>query len=511
MTRWVWLNAIVWLGVGLIGLTRIPFPFDGDQALFTVGAQQMSQGAVLYRDFWDLKQPGIYNFYEIAGRLFGFNEVGIHALEWLYMMALAIVLRLTLRRYTTPLGITFLPLLTIGVYYAACRSWHLTQVEGLVSFPLFLCLWFACCGAKSSRRSPLLFFLSGVMAGWVLLFKLVLLPVPLAFWLVTVPWRRSDLSVVLKAALPILSGVLLFILPTVIYLNHVGSLDLAYTTFFEVPQRILTEVPDGVIETEIGTSWRRLGNGLVWFMPWVSPLIALACFGLYFSPQSYRDRLTLMVLLWIIVGLFVIWLQRTSLWAYHYALVFVPCGILATKGLEICWEKLKGVDYSSLKAPAKHLILWLTTAFLLLPGFIPTVKDMLLLAIGNLGIPEAERFEYQKEVNPLYGALHAEADVLSQPGNLPGAIYVFGNPLIYFFSGRTQAIAINGWSLEYLLPEQWQQMVEQFTKALPPYIYVDQTREGIIAQQGKSVHQFMQERYRLHHQDAMGTWYVVNQ
>ena len=86
------------LGVILVlGAVHLPYPFGGDQALFTIGARELDRGAVLYRDFWDFKQPAIFWFYWLAGRLFGFDEVGVHALELVYFLLLAAVLLLTLR------------------------------------------------------------------------------------------------------------------------------------------------------------------------------------------------------------------------------------------------------------------------------------------------------------------------------------------------------------------------------------------------------------------------------
>ena len=128
----------------LIGLIHLPCPFGGDQALFTIGALKISNGAILYRDFWDLKQPGFYGFYVLAGSLFGFDEVGIHTFELLYMTFFRLVLMKTLRGYyTNPSMAGLVPLLTVGIYYGVSGQWHLTQLEALVGFPMFLSLWFA--------------------------------------------------------------------------------------------------------------------------------------------------------------------------------------------------------------------------------------------------------------------------------------------------------------------------------------------------------------------------------
>jgi hypothetical protein len=117
-------------------------PFHGDQALFLYGAQVLSHGGVLYRDFWDNKQPGIYLFYLAGGELFGFNALGIHTFELIYLLAfgacqIAMLRRLLQHRWLAAVA----PVATIGVYYAYTTGWHQTQLEILVTFPLFLSIW----------------------------------------------------------------------------------------------------------------------------------------------------------------------------------------------------------------------------------------------------------------------------------------------------------------------------------------------------------------------------------
>ena len=62
--------VVAGLGCGLLlGVASLARPFAGDQALFVVGGRQLLHGARMYGDFWDIKQPAIYSFYGMAGRV----------------------------------------------------------------------------------------------------------------------------------------------------------------------------------------------------------------------------------------------------------------------------------------------------------------------------------------------------------------------------------------------------------------------------------------------------------
>jgi hypothetical protein len=85
-----WLTALALTLVAVAGGLCLALPFWGDQALFTIYARELSRGAVLYRDVFDVKQPGIFVFYAIGGSLFGFTEVGIHLFELIYWLAFSV-------------------------------------------------------------------------------------------------------------------------------------------------------------------------------------------------------------------------------------------------------------------------------------------------------------------------------------------------------------------------------------------------------------------------------------
>ena len=135
-----WFAALLSIGgVTALGLLHLPYPFHGDQSLFLLMAEQLDRGAVLYRDTWDGKQPGIFIFYLAARRTFGFKEIGVHSFELTSWLVFAITILFALNgRIRTPLALGLAPVLIVGTYYLGSRPSHLTQIEILVGFPLFL-------------------------------------------------------------------------------------------------------------------------------------------------------------------------------------------------------------------------------------------------------------------------------------------------------------------------------------------------------------------------------------
>ncbi len=137
------LSILVLIIIVILGVLSLRDGFSGDQALFLIYSKAINNGAVLYRDVWDIKQPGIFVFYLIGGKIFGFNEVGIHLFELIYWLGLSLIMIFGLKSYfQNSLFAVLTPLFTIGIYYSVSGGLHWTQAEALVCFPLFMSLYF---------------------------------------------------------------------------------------------------------------------------------------------------------------------------------------------------------------------------------------------------------------------------------------------------------------------------------------------------------------------------------
>ncbi|WP_373524654.1 hypothetical protein [Nostoc sp.] len=493
------IDFLVLIVIVVIGLIHLPFPFDGDQAFFRLGALEMQQGKILYRDFWDIKQPGIFYFYFLAGTLFGFNEIGIHVFELIYMVFFSIILLLSLKSYFRHQIIASLvPLLTVGVYYTVSGAWHLTQVEALVGFPLFICLWLTYQSFKyEGKQRFFLLVLSGFVGGIVLIFKFIFLLILLSFWLTLLIYsllikRQKIKKAFVEICLAIFIGIIFPIIFVVSYFAWFNSLSILYETFFLYPPRIVANFPFDL---------SRFFSGIKWFLYGFYPLVLATTVAVDASLRKSKNILTLLLVVWCIFGSGVIVLQRGALWEYHYLLLFVPIGILATKGLDVLWESLK-----KLTSP-------FTTILLIFLFFLPLsytlTKKSVFLVNNSFALTEDTRLKYQTLFREKYPSLHSEADFISQPGSLSGEIYVAGDPSIYYFSGRTQATSLRGWALEYFLPEQWPKLLEQLDSSKPVYIFIDYIQQATIKENFPKMLEFIEQRYNILRENNNGIWYIL--
>ncbi len=507
-------SALVLLVVGLIEFVYIPNHFGTDQSIYTIGARVLREGGILYRDYWDLKQPGIFLFFLLAGTTFGFSELGILAFEASYLFSFSIILIFTLRRYfSNPVLAACVPLFTVAFYYGFANPTEHLQVEGIVGFPLFLSTYFALQAEEEPehRSSTLYLFLSGVFGGVVLVFKFILLPVPFLIWAATVFYlcknaRRARLSLLTRSLLCIGLGAALPLVVTLVFFASRGGLqDLLWTTF-QYPRRAVVE------------NWHRrfevLKRGHQRFIQSCAPSLALAAVAVSPLRGGRLSPLSRNLVLWLIGGLAVIHIQVLSWWEYHYILLFVPLGILAAEGVGVLWIYARKAT-TNLPDRRIALSLALVIAFLYLPMLYAVAFRS--FTVARQGIPlTTDRFrELQRSLhqeNHRYDEILEDVQFLKQASSAPGPIYVFGTPAYYLVSGRNPAVPLDGWTIRFILPEQRTQLLDQLRIARPNYICVAHTHKQEVSEGFPAVGLFLAENYRELRRSRFGDiWYVVSE
>jgi hypothetical protein len=305
-------------------------PFSGDQALFAVYGRQLAHGAVLYRDVFDVKQPGIFWFYASGGRLFGFTEVGIHLLELVYWLAFSILVLLAFPRYFTkrwgaPLVLVF----TVVVYYLYADRLDLTQIESLVAFPILLAWWLIDGAQPVNRRGLWRYAAAGLAAAAVVLLKYPYVLVVLSFiGYAAVRSRRQGISIatIRRSVTVFLATLVLPLLIVAAYFASYGQLGRIWWAYFELAPKA---------QLSSGRPLSYFVVGVRHFMIGHAPILILAVLG---SAHALRDRarpkldLVVGMLLWCAVGAITFLFQG---WAeYKWSLFTIPLGVLAVVGVE---------------------------------------------------------------------------------------------------------------------------------------------------------------------------------
>jgi hypothetical protein len=265
---------------------------------------------------------------------------------------------------------------------------------------------------------------------------------------------------------------LVVLAPILFFWQSNEQLGLLYRTFIEYPIRISRELPHNKLDVYVA--------GARWFLTYMGPLLPLAMVGAW---SRRKDLFGSGMVVWIFAGLFLIILQRMG-WAYHFLLVLCPLAILAAGGIEWLFDAAK-----------QNRILRAIPVVLLLPYAV-------WWAVKAAGQVHDQRGHW-------YETPTQNTAFLSSPDSLPGPIYALGDPLTYYVSGRSQAVAINGSSPEWLLGNQWRELALQLRVAKPVYIFVGSEDDDLLKLHGQAVISVLNDDYAEISRNRLGTWYAV--
>jgi len=486
----------------LIGLIHIPSPLFGDQAFFLLGAKEMNEGLVLYQDFWDIKQPGIFIFYLAAGKAFGFTAIGIHIFELCYWLCFSILLVWFLRKfnYFKYDILTYLaPLMIVGTYYSNSSVQSLTQVEALVSFPILLVLIFNKLYIESNKRKMLWLFLSGVAGGLVVFFKFIFAPILIAFWIgILISNIRNHVSYT-KIAVNILiisAGVITFWIPFGLYCYHHNIVQLCYYTFIKLPPLVLEY---GKIK-----SFHHLFNSIYYFFSKISFLLILSFISIIYIRKK---PILINLWLWLVLGIIVILLQKNSWYTYHFQLLYLPVVLLALYTSDRIIEKLQLFKFLiKLKLNfiiAFFLLLINGFTFFILSGKINKLHQY------NYAISAGNRIAYWNS-NIDNERAYRVSQYLNSLDQKRCSIFVVNDPLIYYYTQRNQATAQSGWSMQLFVPGQLEILFKELVNTVPCYIFIRREFLPYFETRGIEIYSWMKKNYIISNSSSDGIWYKSN-
>jgi hypothetical protein len=506
-------SALEWGTLALcaaLGALNLWNPFTYDQALFAMGGEHVLNGGLLYRDFWDTKQPGIFWFFALGSRLFGLSEEGVHLLELLWFTAFAAVLMIALRRaFEHRWGSSAAALLVVGFYWAVTRDWHQTQPEGLVQFPMFVALW---CGLEASRAERGAFprwLIAGFAGGVVGVFKLLLVALPGVFWLALIAARAADPRPGRGRDIGLAMGGLAlgFALPigaTLAALAAQGLLPDAWYVWVVFPRWVSAQIHGLPLK-----AWEETFH---WFFRSWSPLLALAIAGAWTGLRGRQAMLTRLLVLWLAAGFPLLLVQKFSGWEYHLMLFLVPLGLLAARGVDALAKPLAELRPPGSPRERRALLLVAVVALFAQPVVAVAVKAAELVKDRFVTTPELrQRHMLRVSQGGGYYRFTLEGEFLREPGARPGPVFVIGNPLVHWLSGRRSSVPRNGDILfEYHTAEEWAADARRLEATKTPYVFVEAPKlEQLESFRPKSdaLLGVLASRYRVMRESQYGTWF----
>lgn len=488
-----------------LGLIHLPIPFSGDQAFFLLGAKEMNDGLILYRDFWDIKQPGIFYFYYIAAKLFGFNVIGVRVFELIYWLFFFVCCQYFLSRYiykNKPLSALIASATIVVCYYGLSYYVLLTQVEIIVNFPLILIVFFNHKFLTSNKKNYLWLLFSGFCFGIILLFKLIFLPIVLCFYILfLIFWTQQyDFKITkLWSTFIIALGLIISILPFMIYCYNHDILNLCYSTFFEFPIKIL----HNGFEKNINFLWSSNFNFFK-KMPFFLPFALLGMLKI-----KRNDYFHLSMITWFFAGLIVIYLQKTSWYQYHLYLLYTPFIMLTVHGVEHLLDNYKKLPFIQF-FKTKYLYVLTFYIFLNLPTFFYVLLKVYKLSNYSFCFTRKAYISYILD-NEENKEAYLIAQNLKQVDPLAkNPIFVVNNPLVYYYTGLNQAISQSGWSLQLFISGQYNLLLSELKIKKPEYILVYNKFIPVLEDNCPNVLDWIKKNYTKKTENEFGIWFKIN-
>lgn len=466
--------ALLWypLALALIaiaGVLKLEHPFGRDQAIHHWMALRMMDGAVAYRDVWDVRQPAILAFHSLAIALFGPSVRAVHLLELIWMLVLAVLIMVLLRGYFRYRWLSAAAAVAAIVpYFVFAQDYSQTQVEIMVGLPFFLAAWCLWKASQTDRHTCVLSFAAGIAAGIGTAFKHVLAPIPVAFALLAAwhllrrPRTTPAMTSLGRLWIPFAAGVIVvWGAISLIFLFQGAFAEYFWTNFIW---------PIGNLAISNPAPMFRLIEGAAVLVASLTPWLLLALATLDGVVRSNEPKFTSFLWAWIVAAAVALLVQRTSWWSYHFLLFYVPIGILSVRGIDrIVGALAARANISPLAA------MGLTALLVVLPiaGLARPLGEDARAQWKAFYVNHLDADGYRRQNFPIYADAAAVADYLNATGgNDP--VYSIDDLTLILLSHRDIGQPVPGEWFAALTPvARWQDIPQRLEANPPRYFFIE--------------------------------------
>jgi hypothetical protein len=448
--------AVVTAALAVLALW--PVGAGNDQALFVHYARLIRDGATLYLDVWDNKQPGIFMWYAAAGALFGDGWPGARLAYALWLGAGAAVAS-AICRIAAPRSNAWLiaPVLTVGIALLRTDAERPAQVESLMGLPLSALLLLCLVEPATPAARRWRWIAAGALTGTVAAFKLVLAPVAATIIATGLLWRLARGDITLRRAFAAIGLTLVGFacvgVPILAGFQHRGALPEFLWTMFGYSSLALQQVEMQKPAMLVGAlRWLAVTAGLL------VPAAALYAWRTLRRRRAGPGTLvTAACIGWVVVGFGMIVLQRFSWWDTHMDLLAWPLGLLAALGI----ARPQAPGYAMRTDRGLSRLVLALAAFAVL---FHAVRFGMTLA-GDADWPKP-RVEIEALATARQVAAAADAPC--------GTVYAIGDQAgVERATGLRQALPTHGLWFGAFLPAQAQRLPGELQAARPDLVYFD--------------------------------------
>jgi hypothetical protein len=306
--------------------------------------------------------------------------------------------------------------------------------------------------------------------------------------------RRAS-TLIFHTWLPFTFGVLLVWGSMSIAFWRLGALDAFLSTTFLYPLGALNDIGAAPLS--------RLLTSLTIFGAAMAPWLVYATFSAPRLARADEPALFGRMAVWLVTGIAVILLQKSSWWTYHMLLLYPPTGVLAARGLDLAVGHLRvAVGSSTFPAMSASLLLVIPVLAALAYPAGETARRL------YTSIAEHGDFETYRRTASVDYANAADAATFLECAAPPGSIYVFGDPTIHLLTGRRQAIPLQGSAWDFYLPSHWQQLPTDLAVARPVWIFLESINS--VARLSPATMALLARDYRVAWDTPYGRWYALN-
>jgi hypothetical protein len=474
-----------------ICLVYLWYPGDADEALFELGARRLAAGEVIYRDFWDIKQPGIYWFYQ-AGLSLGLGVVGPRLLEIAgVLLGGWPVWRLSGGWRLNPLVRVISPALVLGSYLLLTHRGGVAEIEGLCN-PLLVAVFVATWPADPTGgppRSVPRWLLAGVAVGVIGTLKTFYLPIPLVLLVGALVASRSTLRGRLVRAGAAVGGLLIPLAVATGYFAAHGALELAWVTTVRVPLESAGTLAEG------WSRWLELVVGLsgLLILPAMVALVTARRRGTVVRELTLAGTILICLLLAV---------QQFPT-PYRLLVLVAPLGLLAMVGADVVARRVERAGTGLIRRRVLALALVAVLALPLLRGPQRLVFMASQLPSWGLGQDQRNARDFVMIGQPL------DRDAEPVRGLIPpgSAIYVIGHPQLYQLLRAREAIEINGWGIGLMPDRVWDELDRELVRSRPQWIFIENDYVADLNRQAPATAAMLAAQYRPVASTPLGVWY----